>query len=165
MVPLIMAALRESEWRQLMVRIRTLFLFAVVALLLSVSSANGQTPVFKDYRGVTIGMSADEVRKKIDDLQKGDRQDFLVLSDQESAQIYYDDARKVTAISVDYFGNKSKPPTPEAVLGTAPQPKADGSIYQLNRYPEAGYWVSYNRTAGSKPIVTITMQQIANRPN
>lgn len=25
---------------------------------------------------------------------------------------------------------------------------------------QAGYWVSYNRTAGDKPIVTITMQKM-----
>jgi len=31
---------------------------------------------------------------------------------------------------------------------------------QLNRYPEAGYWVSYNRIAGDKPIVTITVQKM-----
>ena len=150
---------------------KTLFLFATLALLVFAPSANSQTtaatntPIFKDYRGVTIGMTAGDVRKKIDNLKRGDHQDFVVFSDQESAQIYYDDARKVTAISIDYFGDKSDPPAPEAVLGIAPQPKPDGSMYQLNRYPEAGYWVSYNRTAGNKPIVTITMQQIARRPN
>lgn len=75
-------------------------------------------------------------------------------------RIYYDEKGKVIAISIDYFGDNSNAPTPEAVLGTALQAKADGSMYQLNRYPEAGYWVSYNRTAGDKPIVTITMQKM-----
>jgi hypothetical protein len=46
------------------------------------------------------------------------------------------------------------------VLGVALDAKADGSMYQLNRYPDAGYWVSYNRTAGAKPIVTITIQKM-----
>ena len=164
----------------------TLLLLPAIVLILSASIANGQTipsasaqeevatamnpsasnaatanvPVFRDYRGVTIGMTADEVRAKLDGLKKGDRQDFLVFSERESAQIYYDDAGKVTAISIDYFGENSNPPAPEVVLGTALQAKADGSMYQLNRYPEAGYWVSYNRTAGDKPIVTITMQKM-----
>ena len=167
----------------------TLLLLPAIVLILSASIANGQTivnpsaqeeqeevatvvnpsasnaatanvPVFKDYRGVTIGMTAEEVRAKLDGLKKGDRQDFLVFSERESAQIYYDDAGKVTAISIDYFGENSNPPAPEVVLGTALQAKADGSMYQLNRYPEAGYWVSYNRTAGEKPIVTITMQKM-----
>jgi hypothetical protein len=46
------------------------------------------------------------------------------------------------------------------VLGVELQAKPDGSMYELKRYPDAGYWVSYNRTAGDKPIVTITMQKI-----
>ena len=104
-------------------------------------------------------MTTEEVRAKLDRLKKGDGQDFLVFSEHESAQIYYDKNGKVTAISIDYFGD-SKAPQPEAVLGVALQAKADGSMYQLNRYPGAGYWVSYNRTAGDKPIVTITMQKM-----
>lgn len=124
------------------------------------TAATANLPVFKDYRGVTIGMAANEVRSKLDRAKEGDRQDFLVVSERESAQIYYDDQGKVMAISIDYFGDNSKAPTAEAVLGTALEPKSDGSIYQLNRYPDAGYWVSYNRTAGDRPIVTITMQKM-----
>lgn len=165
--------------------IRSILLPAIV-LVLSAFMANGQTisnpaaqdevatarnptasktakanaPVFTGYRGVKIGMTAEEVRAKLDGLKKGDRQDFLVFSERESAQIYYDDAGKVTAISIDYFAGTSDAPSPDAVLGAALQAKADGSMYQLNRYPEAGYWVSYNRTAGDKPIVTITMQKM-----
>ncbi len=123
------------------------------------NAAQPNKPLFTDYRGVKIGMSADEVRGKLDQIKKGESQDFLVLSDQESAQIYYDSQGKVTAISIDYFNN-GKAPSPDAVLGVSIQAKADGSMYQLNRYPEAGYWVSYNRTAGDKPIVTITMQKM-----
>lgn len=142
----------------------------LVALILivfaSVSTASAQTaeanvPVFKDYRGVQIGMSADEVRKKLDRLKEGGpAQDYFVYSERESAQIYYDSNRKVMAISVDYFGGDSNAPSPSAVLGMELQAKPDGSVYQLKRYPDAGYWVSYNRTAGDKPIVTITMQKI-----
>lgn len=123
-------------------------------------AATANVPVFRDYRGVTVGMTADEVRSKLAGAKEGDRQDFVVFSERESAQIYYDDQGKVIAISIDYFGDNSKAPTAEAVLGTALKPKADGSMYQLNRYPDAGYWVSYNRTTGDKPIVTITMQKM-----
>lgn len=123
------------------------------------NAAPANVPVFTAYRGVKIGMTAEEVRAKLERLKKGDRQDFLVFSEHESAQIYYDDQGKVTALSIDYFRD-SNAPTPDAVLGVALQSKADGSMYQLNRYPQAGYWVSYNRTAGNKPIVTITMQKM-----
>ena len=140
----------------------TLLLLPAFILAISVSNAQSvsNAPVFKDYRGITIGMSTDETRSKLDRLKKGDGQDFLVFSEHESAQIYYDASGKVTAISIDYFGDKNGAPAPEAVLGTTIQAKPDGSLYQLNRYPEAGYWVSYNRTAGDKPIVTITMQKM-----
>ncbi len=165
---------------------RTWLLLPAIVIILAVSVVNGQTmssrstqeevatvtnpsasnsamanvAVFKDYRGVTIGMTADEVRSKLDRIKEGDRQDFLVFSERETAQIFYDDQGKVMAVSIDYFGDKSNAPTPEAVLGTTLSAKADGSMYQLNRYPDAGYWVSYNRTAGDKPIITITMQKM-----
>lgn len=162
-------------------------LLSLTAVLMTVSIANGQTtnstsptqgqvatnvsspankaatpnaPVFTDYRGVSIGMAADDVRAKLEKIKEGESQDYLAFSDQESAQIYYDDKGKVTAISIDYFGGDGKAPTPEAVLGVGIQPKPDGSMYLLTRYPQAGYWVSYNRTAGDKPIVTITMQKM-----
>jgi hypothetical protein len=134
-----------------------------VAAVTNPSASNAATtkvPVFAGYRGVTIGMTAEEVRSKLDGIKEGDRQDFLVFSKSESAQIYYDDQGRVMAISIDYFGNNSNAPTPEAVLGVALEAKADGSMYRLNRYPDAGFWVSYNRTAGDKPIVTITMQKM-----
>lgn len=127
-------------------------------------AATSNLPVFADYRGVKIGMTADEVRTKLDRIKKGEGQDYLVFSERESAQIYYDADGKVTAISIDYFGDASDAPTPGAVLGAALQAKADGSMYQLKRYPEAGYWVSYNRTAGDKPIITITMQKMPGSP-
>ena len=124
------------------------------------NAATANVPVFIDYRGVKMGMTAEEVRAKLDGLKKGDRQDFLVFSEGETAQIYYDDGGRVTAISIDYFGDNSNAPSPEAVLGVGLEAKADGSMYQLIRYPEARYWVSYNRTAGDKSIVTITMQKM-----
>jgi hypothetical protein len=134
-----------------------------VATVTSPSASNAgaaSIPAFIDYRGVTIGMTAEEVRAKLDRPQKDDGQDFLVFSERESAQIYYDDKDKVRAISIDYSGDISKAPSVEAVLGETLQAKADGSMYQLKRYPDAGYWVSYNRTAGDKPIVTVTMQKM-----
>lgn len=126
----------------------------------SSTTSPANVPVFKNYRGVAIGMAADEVRSKLKNLKDGGAgQDFFVFSEHESAQIYYDDKKKVRAISIDYLGNDSNAPSPDSVLGIALQPKPDGSMYQLNRYADAGYWVSYNRTAGDEPIVTITMQK------
>lgn len=118
------------------------------------------TPLYKDYKGITIGMSAREARKSLERYLKAkdDNQDFLILSENESAQVFYDANGKIKAISVDYVGKNGDAPTPAEVLGKDVQPKPDGSIYALQRYPAAGYWVSYNRTAGDQPVVTVTMQ-------
>ena len=120
------------------------------------------TPVYSEYRGVKIGRSASEVREVLERYlkAKGDNQDFLVFSDTETAQIYYDTAGKVKAISIDYTASNGPVPAAKEVLGTDIEPKPDGSMYALKRYPAAGYWVSYNRTAGEKPTVSITMQMM-----
>ena len=132
--------------------------------------ANAQTtkakaadePVFRDYKGVHIGMTAKEARQKLGDpREKSDAQDFFVFSEKEMAQIYYDGSQTVTAISVDYMNGGSNAPAPKAVLGTEIEAKEDGSMYKMVRYPKAGYWVSYSRTAGSTPLITVTIQKIA----
>ena len=119
------------------------------------------TPVSHDFMGVRLGMSADEVRETLGKLKdKGKSQDFFVFSDMHSAQVYYDDQAKVIALSIDYIGSKSEAPMPEKVLGESLQAKPDGSMYQLKRYPDAGYWVAYSRTAGEDPITTVTIQKM-----
>jgi hypothetical protein len=118
-------------------------------------------PVYKDFMGVTLGMSASDVREKLGHLKdKGERQDFFVFSESRTAQVVYDEQGKAITISVDYISNSPDAPTAESVLGEAVQAKPDGSIFHLKRYPEAGYWVAYSRTAGDNPIVTVTMQKI-----
>jgi hypothetical protein len=132
-------------------------LYLTLGFVFFVQTPATSTSNFTDYRGIKIGMSTEEVRK-LDGVKKGNNQDSLFFS-KESAQIYYDKDGKVTAISVDYF-NPSSAPGPEAVLGEGLQAKDDGSMYRLKRYPDKGYWVSYNRTAGDKPIITITIQKL-----
>jgi hypothetical protein len=141
-------------------KIPTILLYLTLGFLfVTPQTPTTNTTEFTGYRGIKIGMTTDEVRGKVDGIQKGDDQDSLFLSDKESAQIYYDKDGKVMAISVDYF-NTTNAPAPEKVLGEVLQAKDDGSMYQLKRYPEKGYWISYNRTAAAKPIITITMQKM-----
>ncbi|MBD0372886.1 MAG: hypothetical protein ICV60_18725 [Pyrinomonadaceae bacterium] len=138
---------------------------AGVAQVKAVNSteATGATlkPKWTDYRGITIGMSADEVRAKLGNLkEKGKVQDFFVFSDKETAQVFYDEQGKVNAISVNYLGDKSSVPDAVAVLGEAVEAKEDGSMYKLVRYADAGYWVAYSRTAGDSPLTTVTIQKM-----
>jgi hypothetical protein len=117
-------------------------------------------PKWGEYKGITIGMNADEVRAKLAGLKdQGKVQDFFVLSDAENVQVYYDDQGKVQAISVNYVDAR-KAPDVVAVLGEEVKANEDGSVYKLIRYPEAGYWVAYSRTAGDAPLITVTIQKM-----
>ena len=149
---------------------------ATVALLLSfIVSANVQgqrrggaqtggaedAPSFHEYRGVQLGMTVEEVRKKLGDPKdKSDEQDFFIFNDTETAQILYDKSHKVVTISADFMSPDTSAPTPKQVFGAEIEPKPDGSVYKMVRYPKAGYWLSYNRTAGDSPLTTVTLQKI-----
>ena len=148
-----------------------LVLAAAFALMIS-DSARAQTaraqidpsqisdPVFRDYKGITIGLTASDVHQKLGAPKEGGaEQDFYTLSDKEAVQVFYDKTQKVKAICVSYLG-VSGAPDARSVLGADVAPAADGSVYTLVRYPQAGYWVSYNRTGGDDPLVTVTIQKI-----
>ena len=124
--------------------------------------AHEEEPIFLDYRGVKIGWLADEVRKKLGSpANKGDEQDYYTFGESESCQILYDKATsKVTAISVDFMNGAREVITPQQVFGSDFEAKPDGSKYKLVRYPKAGYWVSYSKTAGDTPIITVTIQKL-----
>jgi hypothetical protein len=149
----------------------------VLALMLFVSASLGSAlaaraqnaagakkadkPLYLDYKGVRIGMEMGEARKKLGDpADKGDVQDFYVFSEKETAQVFYDKGHKVMAVSVNYVGEQSGAPVPKVVLGIDIEAKPDGAMHKVVRYPEAGYWVSYNRTGGEDPLITVTMQKI-----
>lgn len=117
-------------------------------------------PVFREFKGVRIGMSADECRAKLGSpTDKGDAQDFYAVSEKQMVQVYYVTG-KVSAISVSFLNPSADTPTPKAVFGADIEAKADGSLYKMVRYPKAGYWLSYSRTPGDSPMVIITMQKL-----
>jgi hypothetical protein len=130
------------------------------------AAANDDDPVILEYRGIQIGWLADEVRKKLGTpVDKGEEQDLYVFNEKEMCQVIYDKTtRKVTAISVDFQNGANNPITPQQVFGSDIEAKSDGSKYRLVRYPKAGFWVSYNRTAGETPMITITLQKLQTAP-
>ncbi len=118
-------------------------------------------PAFSDFKGVRIGMMADEARKKLGSPQdKSAEQDFYVFNDNENAQVFYDKAGTVNAISINYSSGAHTIPTCKDVLGIEAEAKADGAVYKMVRYPKAGYWVAYSKSAGTDALVTITIQKI-----
>ncbi len=120
-----------------------------------------EKPPFTEYKGVTIGMKADDARKKLGKpTEKDEVQDFYIVSDNETAQVFYDKAQMVVAFSVNFVGEGTGVPKAKAVLGADAKVKPDGSIHELIRFPKAGYWISYSRTAGDSPTITITLQKL-----
>jgi hypothetical protein len=121
----------------------------------------GEKPLFQEYRGIQLGMGADEVRKKLGNpTDKGDEQDFFMLNDAESAQIFYDKTKKVIAISANFLRGAQNVPTPKVLFGEELAAKPDGSVYKMTRYPKAGCWLSYSKTAGESPLISVTLQKI-----
>jgi hypothetical protein len=118
-------------------------------------------PVYTSYRGVQIGSTQAESRKALGDPKdKADGQDFYLFGDNEMATIFFDANKKVNAISIDFLSGATNPPAPMQVVGSAADSKPDGSAYKLVRYPKAGYWVCYNKTAGQSPTISVTMQKM-----
>jgi len=154
---------RNSRLRKVLV---VLFSLAVAGIAVGQtqrrSSAEEEQPSFREYKGVQIGWLAEDVRKKLGSpADKGDEQDFYVFGDKETAQILYDKAtHKVTAISVDFMNGATGVITPQQVFGAEIEAKPDGSKYKMVRYPKLGYWISYSRTGGASPIVTVTIQKM-----
>ncbi|HEV2860571.1 MAG TPA: hypothetical protein VGX48_06175 [Pyrinomonadaceae bacterium] len=116
-------------------------------------------PLYKEYKGVRLGMSADEVRRKLGKPREGGKeQDLFIFSESERARVYYDAEQKATAVISTFIGKSAGAPGPEAVLGMAVEAKPDGTLYKLVQYPSEGYWVAYSRTPGDEPLTIITMQ-------
>ncbi len=117
-----------------------------------------QQPLYTEYRGVRLGMLAEEARAKLGTpAMKASDQDYYILSENETAQICYDGAAKVVTISVDYLGGIGAPDY-RAVVGGELNGTANGSLYRMVRYESLGFWVSYNRTTGPVATVTVTIQ-------
>ena len=142
-----------------------LFLVALAPLPTALAQNGGadkskDEPPFSAYKGVRIGMTAEEARKLLGNpTDKDDKQDVYSFNENESCQVYYDETNKVSAVSITVLGGKSVP-TAKSVLGDDAEAKQDGSIYKLIRFPKAGYWVSYTRTSGDSPMTVIAIQKL-----
>ena len=137
---------------------------AALALCLSALPAAAQNdeakPAYRDYKGVSIGLTADECRAKLGDpTDKGDTQDFYSVNDKQTVQVYYGPDKKVSAVVVTYLDPSGAPP-PKSIFGSDVEAKPDGSMHRLERYPKAGFWLSYSRTAGDSPLVVVTLSKI-----
>lgn len=122
--------------------------------------AVNQQPLYTEYKGVRLGMTANEVRTKLGNPAFMDKElGYFIVSETETAQIAYDAAGKVKIISVDYQ-NGTGAPEPRAVVGAELEARENGSLYRVVYYESQGFWVAYGRTAGPVIIVSITIQKM-----
>jgi hypothetical protein len=118
-----------------------------------------QQPLYKEYRGVRLGMTAAEARAKLGEpVMKSNEQDYFVLSPNETTQILYDAFQKVVTISTDYTAGVGAPDYRAVVGDGTLLQRPDGSLFRMVQYPSEGMWVAYNKSAAVVPVVTITMQ-------
>lgn len=146
----------------------------LVLLLLAVVIANGQSQaetvravkapaqiqqqLYREYRGVRLGMTAVEVRAKLGEpAMKSDEQDFYIFSANETAQIAYDAAHKVVTISTDYTGAVGAPDYKTVVGEGLLLQRPDGSLFRMVFYNSEHIWVSYNKSGSVVPVVTVTI--------
>jgi len=114
--------------------------------------------IYREYRGVRIGMTIEETRSKLGDPAfKSDDQDVYVFSENETAQIVYSAKRKVICISTDYLGGTGAP-NYRTVVGAELETRPNGSRYKMVRYESEGFWVSYNESVTTVPTITVTIQ-------
>ena len=119
-------------------------------------SALQQLEVYREYRGVRLGMTATEARAKLGEpTMKSDEQDFYIISPTETAQLVYN-AQKVVTISADYTQGVGAPDY-KSVVGDNLQLRPDGSSFKMVPYQLEHFWVSYNKSAATVPVVTITI--------
>lgn len=148
------------------VRAAVFLLFILCAFVLSVNAQNSDKknlPAWQSYKGISLGMTADEVRAKLGAPKSEDAEGFFyIFSDTENAQILLDSSKKVRTVSVVFTAEHSASPTFADVFGKTAeaQAKPDGSIYKMVKYEDAGYWISYSRMAGEKAMVIVMLQKI-----
>jgi len=150
----------------------TYFLIGAILLLLLAVIARGQNetqamkavrahsqvqqPLYREYRGVRLGMTVAEARAKLGEpAVKSDDQDFYIFSANETAQLVYV-AQRVVTISTDYSGGMGAPDY-RSVVGEGLLERPDGSVFRMVMYDSERFWVSYNKSASVVPVVTITI--------
>jgi outer membrane protein assembly factor BamE (lipoprotein component of BamABCDE complex) len=147
----------------------SIIVFLLFIFFAFVITAGAQTPdkknlpVWQSYKGVSLGMTADEVRAKLGAAKSEDADGFFyVFSETENAQFLLDKDKKVRTVSVVFTAENTAAPKFAEVFGKTAEPEAkpDGSIFKMVKYTDAGYWISYNRMAGEKAMVIVMIQKM-----
>ena len=124
------------------------------------TALQAQTPLFREYHGVQLGMVKTEVQQKLGAPSSTDeQQEVFNVTETQVLQVFYNRQGRVRAFTVNYIGDP-KAPTAQQIFGESCEVREDGSLYKMVRYEAAGLWVVYTSTAENPPFVTIAVQQI-----
>jgi hypothetical protein len=123
-------------------------------------------PAVTELRGISLGMTADEVRSKLGKPLTQDNSGLLyTFSNTESAEIGLNSDGKVRTIATIYSGGDRDAPKIQDVFGPNVEVAAsdDGRIYKMVRYPSAGLWIAYSKIGTDKnAMTTVTMKKMEN---
>jgi hypothetical protein len=125
------------------------------------AAPKAMTPLYREYRGVNLGMKADDVHSKLGSPSTSDdNSDTYIRSDKELATVYYDADKNVVAVVTTYTGRDAGAPAAPAVLGKDAASDESGMVSEMVRYPDAGYWVSYSVIPGDEPVTIVTIRKM-----
>lgn len=121
-----------------------------------------EMPVIESVREIRLGMTIDEITAKLGKPEVQDKTGMLFeLADGDSLQVGLDPDKKVRTIAAIFTADSKVTPAFADVFGPdAGEP--EGDVYKLERYNEAGFWVSFSRTNSiDKPMTIVTMRKIS----
>ncbi|CAN5538912.1 hypothetical protein BH10ACI3_BH10ACI3_02180 [soil metagenome] len=130
----------------------------------TLSPASGRmTPFVTDLKGISIGMSSDEVLEKLGKPKvKDDAGMLFSLGKKEAVQIGIGTKGLVRTIALIYEDGNRNAPVFEDIFGSTVEKNEneDGSVYKMIRYDDDGFWLAYSQTAGDSTFTTLTMGRI-----
>ncbi|HEY2846353.1 MAG TPA: hypothetical protein VGI80_00960, partial [Pyrinomonadaceae bacterium] len=69
--------------------------------------------------------------------------------------------KHVRTVAAIYAAGSKHAPAFKDIFGSSAE-ETNGDVYKMERYTDAGYWVSYSRTnSQDKPIVVVTIKKIS----
>jgi len=120
-------------------------------------------PLIRDLLGITVGMTASDIKKKLGKPESADATGMYFRKDGPDVQLQFGTDGKAEMIALMYSAGDKGAPELAEVLGSdyKADPPQNGRIYEALRYPAAGYSIRYSRSkVGDGNMTIITMERI-----
>lgn len=127
------------------------------------TKATAIQPRIKELKGIKLNMTMDQVKDILGKPKVGDKTSmYFDFKGDESMQLEFDSDGKVRMAALIFMKKAESPKFFDVFDETvAYAPAADGRVYKLVNYPNAGYWVAYGKLIlEDGPMTTVTMQKI-----